>query len=122
MGEGYGDGGAAATEQGEADKEHGAVGHCDGFFIGGGDEGFKGVEMGVGEEVGEGGGGLSFDEEGTVVVAVDGGGRVVEASGERVEKGESLGEGGLKELGVGGELRMRMRIVEEEGDVAMDGR
>ena len=97
MGEGDGDSGGAATEQGEAGKKHGTVRdfHC--FVVVGGEELFNSVEVGGGEDVGEGGVGSGFDEEGSLVVAVDGGG-VSEATGERVEECQHLGEGVLKEL------------------------
>ena len=58
----------------------------------------EGVEVWGCEDVGERGVGKGFDEEGAVVVAMDGGG-VMEASGDGVEAGQGLGEGGLKELG-----------------------
>lgn len=112
MGERDGEGGGAATEGGEADEEeHGG--------IGGGEETLEGVEVWGCEDVGERGVGKGFDEEGAVVVAMDGGG-VMEASGDGVEAGQGLGEGGLKELGFGGEVKYKYSVgvrVEEEGHV-----
>lgn len=76
------------------------------------------VEVWGREDVRERGVGLGLDEGSRVVGAVNGGG-VVEASCEGVEVGECLGEGGLKELGFGGEGKCGVGRV-EESHVAVD--
>jgi len=116
VGERNGYGGAAAAKGGEAyEEEHGGV--CWSLVIGGGEETLEGVEVWGFEDVGERGIGVGLDEEGTDVVAVEGGG-AMEVSGERVEAGQGVREWGLKELGFGGEVWKCVR--EEESDVAMD--
>jgi len=90
------------------------------LVVGGGEETLEGVEIWGFEDVGERGISVGLDEEGAGVVAVEGGG-VMEVSGEGVEAGQGVGEGGLKELGFGGEVRKCVGGVRvEEGDVAMD--
>lgn len=90
------------------------------MVICGGEETLKGVEVWGFEDVGERGVSVGVDEEGATVVAVEGGG-IMEVSGERVEAGQGVGEGGLKELGFGGEVWKCVGGVRvEESDVAMD--
>lgn len=92
-----------------------------GLVVVGGEQVLEGVEVRVGEEFGERGVGSRFDEEGTFVVAVNGG-RVLEAPGERVERGQHLGERVLKEFGFGREFGdIGVGVVRvEEGHVAVD--
>lgn len=93
-----------------------------GLGVVGGEQVLEGIEVRVGEDVGERSVGSRFDEEGALVVA-ENGGRVLEASRERVERGKHLGERVLKEFGFGGEFgdMSSVGVVRvEEGHVAVD--